>query len=85
MGVRWDPLKSEWLKRARGVSFEEIVSARYVGIAEHPKRPHQKLMLFELDGYIWVVPYVRDGDDSFLKTAFPSRMYTKKWIRGELR
>ena len=85
MSIRWEPLKGEWLKRTRGMSFEEIVSAKFVGITEHARRSHQKLMLFELDGYIWVVPYVRDGDDRFLKTAFPSRMYTKKWVRGELR
>ena len=85
MAIRWDPVKNEWLKRTRGVSFEEILRARFVSIEEHPKRPHQKLMLFELDGYIWTVPYVRNGDDVFLKTLFPSRMYTRKWIRGELR
>ena len=51
MSIRWDPLKSEWLKRTRGMSFEEIVSAKFVGITEHPKRSHQKLMLFELDGF----------------------------------
>ena len=84
MSIRWDSLKSEWLKQTRGVSFEELVSSRFIGITEHPKRPHQWLMLFELNGYIWVAPYVRDGEDRFLKTAFPSRMYTKKWIRGEL-
>ncbi|MBI3551554.1 MAG: hypothetical protein HY077_03485 [Elusimicrobia bacterium] len=55
MSIRWDPLKSEWLKRTRGVSFEEIVSAKFVGITQHPKLSHQRLMLFELDGYIWVV------------------------------
>ena len=85
MIIRWDPLKNAWLKRMRGVSFEEILRATLVTIEEHPKRPHQKLMLFELDGYIWTVPYVRTGDDVFLKTIFPSRMYTKKWIRGEFR
>lgn len=85
MAARWDPLKNEWLKRTRGVSFEQILRATFVTIEVHPKRPHQKLMLFELDGYIWTVPYVEDGDDVFLKTAFPSRIYTKKWIRGELR
>ena len=84
MSVRWDPIKSDWLKRTRGMSFEEIVSARFVGIADHPKRAHQKLMLFELDGYIWAAPFVSNGDDKFLKTAFPSRMYTKKWSQGEL-
>lgn len=85
MAIRWDPLKNEWLKRTRGVSFEEILRAPFVTVEEHPRRPHQKLMLFELDGYIWTVAYVRTGDDIFLKTLFPSRMYTKKWIQGELR
>lgn len=84
MNIRWDPLKSEALKRTRGVSFEDILRATFVTIEQHPKRPHQKLMLFDLDGYIWTVPYVRTGDGVFLKTLFPSRMYTKKWLRGEL-
>ena len=85
MAIRWDPAKSAWLKSSRGISFEDILHERLVAIEEHPRRPHQKLMLFELDDYIWVVPYVRTGDDIFLKTMFPSRAYTKKWIRGELR
>ena len=85
MAISWDPLKSEWLKRTRGVSFEEILRAKQVAIEEHPKRPNQKLLLFALNGYIWSVPYVTNGDDVFLKTAYPSRMYTKKWLRGELK
>ena len=85
MRIRWDPLKNEWLRRARGVSFEALVSATLVTTIEHPKRQDQRYLLCEIDGYIWVVPYVSDGDGIFLKTAFPSRVYTKKWIRGELR
>lgn len=84
MSVRWDPVKSDWLKRARGMSFEEIVRAPFVATLEHPKRQHQNYMLVEIDGYIWAVPYVRNGDEMFLKTAFPSRVYTKKWMQGEL-
>ncbi|NNN07283.1 MAG: toxin [Elusimicrobia bacterium] len=84
MSIRWDPLKNEWLKRTRGISFEDILRAPFVAIEQHPKRPNQKLMLFEREGYIWVVPYVENGEEVFLKTLFPSRMYTKKWIRGEL-
>ena len=84
MAIRWDPLKNEWLKRTRGVSFEEILSASFVATIKHPKRPHQKYMLFVLEEYIWVLPYVGESSDMFLKTAFPSRMYTKKWKRGEL-
>ena len=66
------------------MSFEEIVRATFVATIEHPKRQHQKYLLFDIDDYIWAVPYVRNGDEIFLKTAFPSRVYTKKWIRGEL-
>lgn len=84
MSIRWDPLKNEWLKRTRGISFEEIVDAEHVATIEHPKRLHQKYLLFEIDDYIWAVPYVKDGEGIFLKTAFPSRAYTKKWIQGEL-
>ena len=84
MSIRWDSLKNEWLIRTRGVSFEEIVRATLVATIKHPKRQHQEYLLFEINGYIWAVPYVTDGDDIFLKTAFPSRAYTKKWIRGEL-
>ena len=85
MPIRWDPLKNEWLKRTRGISFEEVLRARFITIEEHPTRPYQKLLLFELAGYILTVPYVRNGDEFFLKTIFPSRKYTKKWIRGELK
>lgn len=83
MGFRWDPIKSDWLKRIRGVSFEEVLRGKHLVIEDHPKRPGQKLMLFELDGYIWVVPCVRSGDDLFLKTMFPSRKFTKRWLKGE--
>ena len=85
MSIRWDPRKSERLKRTRGVSFEEIIQGRQIAIQEHPKRPNQKLLLFELQGYIWSVPYVTTGREIFLKTAYPSRVYTKKWLRGELK
>lgn len=38
----------------------------------------------ELNGYIWIVPYVKHGNEIFLKTLYPSRKFTKKWIRGEM-
>lgn len=75
--MRWDPAKSERLKRERGVSFEEIVQAEIVGMLEHPGRPGQKLLLFRYHGYIWLAPFVYNGDFMFLKTLYPSRKYTK--------
>ena len=83
--IRWDLLKSERLKRTRGVSFEEIIQSKLIVVKKHPKKTHQDLMLFEHKGYIWVVPYVVAGDEVFLKTLYPSRKYTKRYKRGALR
>lgn len=75
-------MKSERLKRTRGVSFEEIVRATLIAVKKHPSREHQRIMLFEHKGYLWVVPYVERGDEIFLKTLYPSRKYTKMYQRG---
>jgi hypothetical protein len=82
--VRWDPLKNEWLKRERGVSFEDILEANYMGEKQHPSRTYHKLKLFEQSGVIWVVPYVENEQEVFLKTVYRSRKYTKAYHRGEL-
>mgnify|MGYP001607337139 FL=1 len=82
--IRWDLLKSERLKRTRGVSFEEILQTRLIAIQKHPKKENQKVMLFEHKEYIWVVPFVESEDEVFLKTLYPSRLYTRIHRRGEL-
>jgi hypothetical protein len=84
MEVRWDASKNERLKNERGVSFEEIISARLLVMREHPSRPNQDILLFERDGYVWAVPCVEREGELFLKTLFPSRKFTKMWKRGEL-
>ena len=80
--VRWNLLKSERLKKTRGVSFEEIIRAKLVAIKRHPKKDYQDIMLFECKGYIWVVPFVKSQDVIFLKTLYPSRKYTKIFTGG---
>ncbi|MBI2890699.1 MAG: toxin [Nitrospirae bacterium] len=82
MVVRWDQGKNERLKRARGVSFEEILGAKLLAVEQHASRTNQKVMLFELRGHVWVVPFVRDERGIFLKTLFPSRKLTKRWRKG---
>lgn len=72
-------MKSEMLKRTRGVSFEEIINAKLIGIKKHPSRKNQNVMLFEHKKYVWVVPYVVEKNHIFLKTLFPSRRYTKEY------
>ncbi len=75
--VQWDPVKSHRLKKVRGVSFEEIVVARFINKMKHPVRENQLIMLFEHRNYIWLVPYVEKNGVIFLKTLYPSRKYTQ--------
>ena len=74
--IKWSLLKNEEVKRTRGVSFEEIINAKLIGIKKHPSRKNQNIILFEYKKYVWVVPYVVEKDYIFLKTLFPSRKYT---------
>ena len=78
--VFWSQEKNAQLKQSRKVTFEDLISAHFIGIEDHPKRPHQKLMLFEYKKHVWVVPYVEGKGYLFLKTAFPSRKHTKKYL-----
>jgi hypothetical protein len=67
----------------RGISFEEIVclveSGQILGIEENPARSNQKMYILEIENYAVVVPFVEKDNEIFLKTAFPSRKYTKRY------
>ena len=82
--IDWSKTKSKRLKKIRGLSFSEILRTKFVSVQKHPLRENQSLLLFEIRGYLWVVPFVRSGNRIFLKTLYPSRCWTKKYRRGEL-
>ena len=81
--LNWDSEKSKLLKRERGITFEEIAylieSGKIIGIEENKGRPNQKIYILEIDNYAFVVPFVENDYEIFLKTAFPSRKYTKQY------
>ena len=83
--IRWDETKNKQLKRDRHMSFERISevisSGQYLDVLRHPKRPNQRMFIVRLDDYVWVVPYVyeADGETIFLKTAFPSRKFNRRY------
>ena len=86
--LNWNPKKNELLKRERGITFEEIVylieSEQIIGIEENPGRPNQKMYILEIENYAILVPFVENDKEIFLKTAFPSRKYTKRYgLKGE--
>ena len=81
--LNWDSEKNEILKHLRGISFEEIAylieSDQILGIEENPIRSNQKIYILEIENYAVVVPFVENDDEIFLKTAFPSRKYAKRY------
>jgi len=84
----WDNDKNEQLKRERGISFEQIVllilNDRILDILEHPnkmKYSDQKLYVIDVDDYAYVVSFEDRKGVRFLKTIFPSRKYTQKYLR----
>jgi len=87
--LNWNIEKGKILKKERGITFEEIAilieSEQIIGIEENPGHPNQKIYILEIDNYAIIVPFVENEDEIFLKTAFPSRKYTKKFgLKGEL-
>ncbi len=87
---RWAPAKNELLKHERGVSFEEITVAVEAGglleIVPHPspaRYPRQSIMVVEVAGYAYLVPFVEEQECFFLKTIIPSRKATRDFIAKE--
>lgn len=75
------------IQKQRGIGFEDIVAAIDTGLLDvydHPDQeayPNQKIYVVEALGYVYLVPFVRDGDKIFLKTIIPSRK-AKKIYKG---
>ncbi len=90
MKINWDEEKNILLQHERGISFEDflrkIEEGKLLDDIKHPNPdsyPNQKIFIVELEGYAYFIPYIEDKDkqEIFLKTAFPSRKMTKKYIR----
>ena len=84
------PEKNEWLKRERGIAFEDVIfHLTHDGLLdtiEHPNQkryPGQRLFIINVDEYACIVPFVEDDDVIFLKTIMPSRKMTKLYLGGD--
>lgn len=82
--IKWNISKNHKLKETRGLSFEDILRSKFIGLYEHPTRKHQFLLLYEYEGYVWVVPCLIKKGSIFLKTLYPSRKFTRKYRMGEI-
>jgi uncharacterized DUF497 family protein len=82
----WNPEKNEWLKRERGISFEDIAfhieAGDEVAIFQHPNQeryPGQQISVVLVEGYAYLVPFVESENEIFLKTIIPSRKASKEY------
>jgi uncharacterized DUF497 family protein len=88
MYFEWNEEKNEWLKKQRGISFEDVQTIIQDGglldVHEHPnkeKYPRQYRLIVQIEEYVYIVPAVpKDKDVWFLKTIIPSRKETKVHI-----
>ena len=84
---RFSPEKNAALKNERGVSFEEVLVAIetefLLDILEHKnkkKYSHQKIFVVSINHYVYLVPFVENDKEIFLKTIIPSRKATKHYL-----
>ena len=82
----WSPEKNEWLKRERGIGFEDVVfhieAGDEVDLFEHPNQeryPGQRISVVLIEGYAYLVPFMESDDEIFLKTIIPSRKASKQY------
>ena len=87
---KWNPDKNKMFFESRDITFEEVVQAISDGhgISDTPhwnkgKYPHQRIITVLINEYAYLVPYVMDGEDYFLKTIIPGRKANRS-IKGKI-
>ena len=91
MRFNYNKDKDDYLIKERGFGFNELIfeiqNGKILDITKHPnveKYPKQEVMYVNIGEVAYVVPYVIENDGSiFLKTLYPSRKATKKYLRGK--
>lgn len=87
--INWNAEKNQLLMSERGISFEDVLfalqSGRLLDDLIHPndiRYPNQRMFVVEVDEYAWLVPYVENEEEIFLKSIIPSRKATKHYLGG---
>lgn len=88
--INWNLDKNQQLADERGISFEDVVvyiqQGEMLDIVEHPnqeKYPNQRMFVLDIDDYVYLVPYVENRKEIFLKAIIPSRKATKMYLGGK--
>ncbi|MCF6268533.1 MAG: hypothetical protein L3J41_02350 [Melioribacteraceae bacterium] len=86
--INWNRDKNEWLRENRNICFDDILfyieKKLILDDIAHPNQDKylgQRMMVFNIKEYIYLVPYIETEDEIFLKTIIPCRKATKKYLR----
>ena len=84
----WNNSKNDKLKKERKISFEEVVlnitKGKLLAVVQHSnqaKYEGQKKFIVEINNYVYLVPFVENEKEIFLKTIIPSRKATKEYLK----
>ena len=86
--IQWNPQKDEELRSKRGIGFEDVIlliqQGKILDILPNPspQYAHQRMFVLEFKHYCYLVPFVESEHEIFLKTIFPSRKYSKKYLEN---
>lgn len=85
--INWKTEKSVALKTLRGICFEDVVFFIERGeildyYLHHNQKtyPGQRIMVISVANYAYLVPYVDNEEELFLKTIIPSRKATQRYL-----
>lgn len=88
--INWNKEKNKTLKKNRKITFEIvsllIETKQTLEIIKHPDQeryPDQKIFVVEYKNYAYLIPFVENDEEVFLKTIIPSRKATRKYLRGK--
>ena len=84
----WNDEKNKMLEETRGICFEDILihikNGDVIDVIRHPQKeryPNQKIMVINIEEYIYLVPYVKSKAIIFMKTIIPSRKATREYLQ----
>ena len=81
----WSDEKNILLKESRNISFEDVVfsleNGKLLDKIKSPTHENQECYVVEINRYVYIIPFVQDEEKIFLKTIYPSRKYTKYYLK----
>ena len=85
--INWNTEKSVSFKSSRGICFGDVVFFIERGdILDdylHPNQkdyPGQRIMVINIANYAYLIPYIENDEELFLKTIIPSRKATQRYL-----